>query len=196
MKTIVVSLGKVFFRIRGLTPIPFYIACFFYSRIELIFFLTGFLLIGLGECLRIFSVGYLGISSRKTNYADAEKLVMSGPYRFVRNPIYLGNMLIYLGFTVLSNVFFPLFSLMTFVFFMFVYYSIALYEETVLMLQFDLRYQRYLLSVPRFFPLFRTNLQIDSAQEFDPAMALQSEKTTLIVLVLAFSAIVIKNYTL
>lgn len=121
---------------------------------------------------------------------------MSGPYRFVRNPIYLGNMLIYLGFAVLSNVFFPLFPLMTFVFFMFVYYSIALYEESVLRRQFDLRYQRYLLSVPRFIPLFRTNLRIDSAQEFDPAMALQSEKITLIVLVLAFSAMVIKNYTL
>ncbi|MBL7995073.1 isoprenylcysteine carboxylmethyltransferase family protein [bacterium] len=145
--------------------------------------------------MRIFSVGYLGISSRKTRNADADELIVSGPYRFVRNPIYLGNILIYLGFTVLSNVFFPLFPLMTFVFFVFVYYSIVLYEESGLSRRFDLKYQKYVLSVPRFFPRFHAQLQINSTQKFDAAMALQSEKTTLIVLVLAFSAIVIKNYT-
>lgn len=196
MKKISVSLGKILFRIRGYTPIPFYIICLIYSRIELEIFLTGFLLIGLGEFLRIFSVGYIGISSRNTKNAGVDDLIISGPYRFVRNPIYLGNILIYLGFTVLSNVFFPLFSMITFVFFMFAYYFIVRYEESMLRIQFEQNYERYLLLVPRFFPFYFSKLQIASSVKFDAVKALHSEKITLIVLVLAFFAIIIKNYTL
>lgn len=196
MKKTAISLGKLFFMIRGLTPIPLYIICLVYSRIELNFFLSGLLLIGFGEILRFFSVGYLGVSSRKTENAETNQLVISGPYRFVRNPIYLGNMSIYLGFAVLSNVFFPAFSVITVVFFMFAYYLIVCYEENVLRIKFDRDYEKYLTSVPRFIPLLLAKHQIASGHKFDPAKAVRSEKTTLIVLTLALTALLVKHYTL
>lgn len=195
MKKTTVNLGKQFFKIRGFTPIPFYLLCLAYVRIELNLLITGLLLIGLGEIFRVISVGYLGISSRTTESAKADELVMNGPYRIVRNPIYLGNTLIYLGFAVLSNVFFPVFPVITLVFFMVVYYLIAHYEESVLCTKFGEDYQNYLLRVPRFFPLsFRTG-EPASSHRFVIEKALMSEKTTLIVLILALTLIVLKSYT-
>lgn len=194
MKKTAISLGKLFFMIRGLTPIPLYIICLVYSRIELNFFLSGLLLIGFGEILRFFSVGYLGVSSRKTENAETNQLVISGPYRFVRNPIYLGNMSIYLGFAVLSNVFFPLYPAIVLVFFMFVYYFIARYEESVLHLIFGENFERYLLNVPRFFPVLFATHQPHSLRKFDMKKALRSEKTTLAVLIAALILILLKGY--
>lgn len=190
-----ISLGKLLFRLRGFTPIPFYILCLIYVRIDLRLFLPGFLLIGLGEFLRFYSVGYLGISSRKTDNATADELVIDGPYRFVRNPIYLGNMLIYLGFAVLSNVFFPLFPVVTLVFFTFVYNLITCYEENELQTKFGRSYEEYLLRVRRFLPLRPLQEKLAAKRPFDFKKALRSEKITFLALTLALAGILLRHFT-
>lgn len=195
MKTTAIILGKFLFKIRGITPVPFYFVCLLYCRIELKFFLPGLLLIGLGEILRFFSVGYLGISSRRTDNADTDNLVISGPYRFVRNPIYLGNISIYLGFAVLSNVFFPIYPAIVLVFFTLIYYCIIKYEEKVLKVQFGRNYEYFFMSVPRFVPLWSPLIQTTNNQKFNYKKALQSERATFTVLVFTFISIIIKNYT-
>lgn len=153
MRKHLIGLGKILFRLRGFTPIPFYVICLIHVRADLRLFLPGFFLIGVGEFLRLYSVGYLGISSRITDHAATDELVIDGPYRFVRNPIYLGNVLIYLGFAVLSNVFFPLFPALTLVFFAFVYSLITRYEEDEIRSKFGSAYDGSLRRVPRFFPV-------------------------------------------
>lgn len=42
MRKSLIGLGKLFFRLRGFTPIPFYILCLIYVRIDLRLFLPGF----------------------------------------------------------------------------------------------------------------------------------------------------------
>jgi protein-S-isoprenylcysteine O-methyltransferase Ste14 len=54
----------------------------------------GFLPLVLGEMIRFWAAGYL----RKT-----AELVTSGPYRFTRNPLYLGRLLIFTGLCIMAR---------------------------------------------------------------------------------------------
>ena len=195
MRKPLIGLGKLLFRLRGFTPIPFYVICLINVRVDLRLFLPGFFLIGVGEFLRLYSVGYLGISSRITDHAATDELVIDGPYRFVRNPIYLGNMLIYLGFAVLSNVFFPLFPALTLVFFAFVYSLITRYEESEIRSKFGSNYDEYLRRVPRFFPLWAVRQPLPAKHQFNIGKAFYSEKVTFFVLIIALAGMLLRHFT-
>jgi protein-S-isoprenylcysteine O-methyltransferase Ste14 len=53
----------------------------------------GFFIVALGEAIRVWAAGHL----RKT-----VELITSGPYRFTRNPLYLGRLLIWTGLCVMA----------------------------------------------------------------------------------------------
>ena len=52
-----------------------------------------------GLFVRIITVGYIypGTSGRNTKYQEADNLNTSGIYSVVRNPLYLGNIIMYMG---------------------------------------------------------------------------------------------------
>jgi len=54
---------------------------------------VGFVLVALGEAIRFWAAGHL----RKT-----VELITSGPYRYSRNPLYLGRLLIFTGVCVMA----------------------------------------------------------------------------------------------
>ena len=56
--------------------------------------LIGIALIGLGEALRIWGTGHL---------QKNETLTVTGPYAYVKNPLYAGSILITVGFCILAN---------------------------------------------------------------------------------------------
>lgn len=143
--------GYLFFRMRGYTPVPFLMCCTIFSDVRTDLLLAGLSMIIVGEALRIWAVGHVGRNSRKTHDANADTLIISGPYRYTRNPIYIGNTSIYLGFALLSNIFFPYFVGLTGIFFSIVYWLIARYEEVCLGLQFGPAYASYAAVVPGFF---------------------------------------------
>jgi protein-S-isoprenylcysteine O-methyltransferase Ste14 len=116
--------------------------------------LFGLALSLLGEVVRIISVGFsfYGTSGRES-YLKAENLNTSGIYSIVRNPLYVGNFLIFMGLLI---VFSNGFAMMAFAVFLWVQiYFIILVEEEFLKKNFGDRYDRYCSQVNRIIPNFK-----------------------------------------
>ncbi len=101
----------------------------------------GLVLVGLGLVLRIWATGHL---------EKFQGLTVSGPYRWIRNPLYLGSFLIGLGFTVAGGQLW-LIGLFLLIF-------LALHLPVIRMEERELKglgaaYEAYRASVPRLLPL-------------------------------------------
>lgn len=55
---------------------------------------AGFLFVAAGELLRVWAAGHL---------VKTERLTTSGPYRYTRNPLYLGRLAIFTGIAIMSR---------------------------------------------------------------------------------------------
>ena len=82
-----------------------------------------------------------------------KKLVVRGPYKYVRNPMYIGASLILAGFSALFGSL-PLLIYMI-AFFAIVHAFVVFYEEWTLGRKFGDAYAQYKQSVPRWIPRFR-----------------------------------------
>jgi protein-S-isoprenylcysteine O-methyltransferase Ste14 len=82
-----------------------------------------------------------------------KELVVIGFYRYVRNPIYVGVLSIFLG----HFLWFGYWSLLIYTVFAFigVHFFVVLYEEPTLKRKFGAAYEDYLKRVPRWLPKFR-----------------------------------------
>ncbi len=78
-------------------------------------------------------------------------IIDSGVFGYVRHPLYLGVLLIYLGFVFGS---FSMLSLFTLLCIFFVYNYLANFEEKDLERMFGEEYLQYKKRVPRWFPRF------------------------------------------
>ena len=141
-----------FFKYRSYTPIPIGIMIVYFARPEIIYVCIGLGLLLTGETIRIWSVSYAGGETRTRN-VGAKKLCSSGPYAFVRNPLYVGNMFMYVGIVFIAGAANILLMVATTLVFFTVQYSliIALEEEKLEEL-FGRKYQIYKKNVPAVFP--------------------------------------------
>ena len=82
-----------------------------------------------------------------------KELVVTGFYRYVRNPIYLSVLFIFLG----HFLWFGYWALLlyTILAFLGVHFFIVLYEEPALKRKFGATYEDYLRKVPRWIPRFK-----------------------------------------
>lgn len=109
--------------------------------------IAGFGCILLGQLFRVSARGYKAEQSQ-----NSHTLVCAGPYMAVRNPMYLGILLIGLGIVlVLFRWWVGLIFLSVF---MARYLSLVSQEERKLMAAFPGQYKDYMLKVPRIFPAF------------------------------------------
>ncbi len=105
-----------------------------------------------GELLRIWSVGHSGTTTRAKSL-KAPALATGGPYAVVRNPIYVGNFLLGLGFVLLTRIGWVI--ALYVLFFAFQYRLIVSIEEEFLEGKFGDEYRTYKARVPRFVPRLR-----------------------------------------
>jgi protein-S-isoprenylcysteine O-methyltransferase Ste14 len=140
------------FSLRSYTPIPFLLVMIIFSQPTVISMVLGFCIVAAGEFSRFYGVAYAGSLTRVTGSVGAPAVVMAGPFSYSRNPLYMGNMLTYLGIGIMANALFPWLLLAALFWFSFQYYEIVLAEEEFLEKEFGESYLEFKNHVPRFLP--------------------------------------------
>ena len=170
------NVGQMLFKYRDYTPIPLILMVILVARPNVLTATFGTLIVILGELIRIYSVAFIGGISRTRSGSLGEELVTSGPFRWVRNPLYCGNFFIVLGLSVFSGSLW--FTILSTGLFYFQYYFIIRYEEKILEEKFQEKYREFRLSVPAWLP--KKLPKIDEIEWPDSySAALRSEKRTL-----------------
>jgi len=183
------SFANLLFKIRSYTPIPFIIIALVYAELKPVYIALGLVLGISGEWLRLWSNSHAGGATRTRN-VGAPSLITSGPYGYIRNPLYLANMLIYTGFSLASGAFFPWLPLITFLFFSLQYAMIIMLEEEKLIELFGDEYKEYCSSVPRLFPGFHQRYgNATTGRPFTEALKLERRSLQGLVLVWLILAI-------
>ncbi len=186
------DIRQLLFRYRSYTPIPFIIVMLIYAEPTTPSVLLGSVVTFLGESMRLWGVAYAGSLTRVTGSVGAPAVIMAGPYAFVRNPLYLGNILMYLGIALIANALIPWLPIVATCFFIVQYSLIVTLEEEFLEREFGATYQEYRNNVPRFLPRlvpYRTPAQANQLPNWKEA--LRSETRTLQALVLVIGALIV-----
>jgi protein-S-isoprenylcysteine O-methyltransferase Ste14 len=151
------------------------------------FALAGVAVALAGQAIRLMTIGYDYIKrGGKDGKVYADNLVTGGFYAVCRNPMYVGNTLIVLGFALAYGSRAAYFVAVPF--FFFAYASITLAEETYLAAKFGEAYEAYKRDVPRIMPRAGRLASALRGSRYDWKKALRKDYgqvfQTLIVLVL------------
>jgi protein-S-isoprenylcysteine O-methyltransferase Ste14 len=182
------SLASNFFKYRSYTPVPFVVVMLIFAYPNIWSLIIGFLITSAGESIRLWGVSWAGSETRTTGNVGGTYLIVSGPFAHLRNPLYLGNILMYTGLGVMSFALFPWLQIAGFIFFSLQYYMIVQEEEKYLEQNFGKEYDDYRKNVPRFIPRFSKYRAGGVEQpDYDIRKGLKSERRSL----QAFSVVVI-----
>ena len=113
---------------------------------------AGALLAGAGAALRVWGAAYLGAGTVKHGEMKAGAVLADGPFRYVRNPLYIGLWFVFAALGLLMPVSGALFAMAAVTVFLF---RLILGEEAFLSGQLGQPYQDYLRAVPRLIPRLR-----------------------------------------
>ena len=115
-----------------------------YSNMTARSFQWGAVLMVIGEMIRFWALGFME--------KKGQKLAMSGPYAFVRNPLYVGNFFLGLGIAVL--VWNWIIMVLFLIGFLGIYSGTIRGEEKHLLEKFGKTFEDYCKNVPSLFPRF------------------------------------------
>jgi protein-S-isoprenylcysteine O-methyltransferase Ste14 len=189
----VVRLGGWLFRRRSWLPVPIVVGLVAVpspDRSPAVLW-TGVIIAAAGEALRLWSVHHIGVVSR-TRSDRLGPLIASGPFAYIRNPLYLGNIGLWLGFTLSTGLVWL--APIVLVLLAAEYHAIIRWEEKLLVTRMGDNYRTYLARVPRWFPRFG---QVPRSGR--PASAgvwrdtLYSERSTLIAVGLGYAILWLKS---
>ena len=169
--------GNFFFKIRSFTPIPFIFALLYFAKPTWYTIAIGTPFIVVGEFLRIWAVGYAGASTRARTLGAARDLVTTGPYSYVRNPLYLGNFLLSFGVCLIANVYWLVAVLIVGYFSQ--YLPIIALEEAYLLASCGQAYQAYQAIGYPVSCHISIRIPNPSPHDFSWTRAIKSEKRTL-----------------
>ncbi|MGC8814822.1 MAG: methyltransferase family protein [bacterium] len=148
------------FRYRALFPIPLVIIFLILAKANTLSIIVGTIFIILGAILRVICLGYLGVKSRGEEPLIAN-LITTGPYRYSRNPVYIANAAIAMGFAILATgEYGTLFSFLSAIFTILYYvlyynYFVIPAEEEFLESKFKEKYIEYKKQVPKWLINFK-----------------------------------------
>jgi protein-S-isoprenylcysteine O-methyltransferase Ste14 len=146
------NISSIAFKYRSYTPIPFLILMLIFQESTPLTLLIGFAVALIGELIRFWGVSWAGSETRTTGGVGGTFLIISGPFAYVRNPLYVGNILLYLGLGIMSFALFPYLQIVAIIFFFIQYYFIVSEEEKYLREKFKDDYKDYCKNVPAFLP--------------------------------------------
>ena len=173
------DIRNFFFKSRSYTPIPILLMMLYFARPNSPYFLLGIALITIGEMIRLRSVSFAGGETRTMN-VGASSICKSGPYSIVRNPLYIGNVMIYVGFAfVAGSVYVVTISSITFVYFFIQYSLIISLEEEALEEKFGDEYLTYKKLVPSILPKINNTFRNYDTIPSSLAKTIRTEKRTL-----------------
>jgi protein-S-isoprenylcysteine O-methyltransferase Ste14 len=114
------------------------------------------LIAAIGATLRVWGSAWLGTATVQGGQMLAGAVMADGPYRYVRNPLYLGLWCMVAALVFIMPVSGALFTMTLITVFLL---RLTLGEEAFLTAKLGESYQNYLYAVPRLFPRLRTTLR-------------------------------------
>lgn len=179
-KIILITIGISFF-------LPFHSFTFFIYSL-----LYGLLILIFGEFIRFWALMH-SIKIPKNNLTLNDDFTANGPYSYVRNPLYIGNIIIISSLTIINGARF--FSFLVAVIFLVLYNEIAKLEEENLLKVKGKDYYRYKTSVSRWLPSFYIKLSQDPKLLYFWEV-LESEKSFFIKYLLVIGLAFLKQLTM
>jgi len=164
-----VALGRRFFKVRGWVYLPVAAAALAlrwneWNRPEVNWPAGGALVLA-GVWLRFASIRRIGGAAR-THKHKAKRLVDTGPYAWVRNPLYIANTAAFLGFVLLCAL--PWLALASAIFLGAWYHAIARYEETVVAGAFGAEFEAYRARTPLWIPRPPRSTPVEDPEDLYP----------------------------
>jgi protein-S-isoprenylcysteine O-methyltransferase Ste14 len=185
-------LGARLFRNRGWLPVPFVaVPLLVPARQSTWSWVAGAVLVAAGEAFRLAGVAAAGTTTRRRS-RDVQRLVTYGIFAWTRNPLYVGNLLAWLGVAVASGVlwFVPVAALL----FAVEYSLIVRFEEGVLESTFGDAYLSYKRRTPRWLPRPPREGAGTPSGPHDWKEAWWSERSTLLQYAALAAALAVKQY--
>jgi protein-S-isoprenylcysteine O-methyltransferase Ste14 len=112
---------------------------------------TGVGITLVGELIRLWGVHHIGAISR-TRSERLGPLVATGPFALLRNPLYVGNIALWVGFALAARLLWL--AVVVFLLLALEYHAIVRWEETLLETRLGQAYRDYAARVPRWLPTF------------------------------------------
>lgn len=189
----IVRLGAWAFRQRSWLPVPLGLAVVSVRTgvVDALWpVVTGVALVMVGELLRAWAVRHIGTISRTRTSTRQGPLITSGPFRLVRNPLYLGNWLIWTGLVMASQLLWML--PIAWAVFALQYGTMVIWEETRLRTMFGRQYDRYALDVSRWVP-GRPNDPAPPQPKYPWRLVAFSERGTIMAIALVGALLFLKS---
>ena len=164
----------------------------FYGEIEhdYIIWPLGISIVLLGVGIRVWSTKHVGRRILRMK-KKGKMLVRTGPYAIVRNPLYMGNILIAVGLSILSELIWLVPFLI--LYFFLLNHFVVLYEEKKLLSRWGDEYQTYLNEVPRWLPKVKEWHGV-KADGFTWIRAVKAEVPSLFLILFVVAIFVFKGY--
>jgi protein-S-isoprenylcysteine O-methyltransferase Ste14 len=140
---------KLVYLFRGfLVGIPLIFAAFwFHGETENVYVIwpVGLFVFFIGMAIRIWAQQHL-----RYRLKIHKELTLTGPYQFVRNPVYIGTIMIFLGMTILFEL--PWLVPVTLIWSAAIYSLVIHYEELHLLARYGEPYKKFMSDIPRWIP--------------------------------------------